>query len=125
MSYKFILPIYGVTKGSAISVNWYRNAHYRTSNTAKKKFKAMILGQLDKFDPIKGTVEIRYQYHAKRKGTDLDNFVGTAKKFFQDALVEYGLLPEDHTEVIVKSSEEYMGIDKDNPRVEAFIILLD
>ena len=53
------------------------------------------------------------------------SFVGTVKKFFQDAIVECGLLPDDNVNYIVANSEVYGGIDKDNPRVEAFITVLD
>ena len=125
MSYKFDLPIYGVNKKSAISLNWYRNAHYRTCNSAKKEFKRQIREQIYLHDQIKGSVKIRYYYYAKRKGTDLDNFVGVVKKFFQDALVECGLIPDDNVSVICSSSEIYCGVDKDNPRVEAVIIPYD
>lgn len=120
--YKFTLPIYGVAK-DGLSVNWYRNAHYRISNNAKKKFKKLISEQIDKFEPIEGKVKIRYTYYAKHNNSpDLDNFVGTVKKFFQDAIVENGLLPDDNVNYIVANSERYGGVDKENPRVEAEII---
>ena len=98
--YRFTLPLYGVTPKSAITVNWYRNAHHQVSNKAKKKFKLLI------------------QEH-------LDNFIGTVKKFFQDALVESGLLVDDNVSFITSNSEYYGGIDKDHPRVEAVITKLD
>ena len=124
--YRFTLPIYGVVKGSAINVNWYRNAHYQVSNKAKKKFKAMIMDQLDCLDPIKGRIQIRYTYYAKiNNDPDLDNFVGTVKKFFQDALVESGLIEDDNVNIIVGNSERYGGIDRGDPRVEAVITCLD
>lgn len=129
MSYKFILPIYGVAKPTKtaknppINVGWYRNVHYRGSNDAKIKFKKMIQGQLDQFDKIETPIKIKYTYYAKGNNSpDLDNFVGTVKKFFQDALVESGLIEEDNVKFIVASSESYGGIDKENPRVEAEVI---
>ena len=124
--YKFILPIYGVTPKSAITVNWYRNAHHHVSNKAKKNFKSLIKDQLDSFDTIDGQIKIKYTYYAKRNNkSDLDNFVGTVKKFFQDALVEHGLIEDDNINFIVSNSEYYGGIDKDRPRVEAVITSLD
>ena len=124
MSYKFTLPIYGVTRG-AIAVNWYRNAHYQTSNNAKIKFKKLIQDQLDQFDKIETPIKIKYTYYAQRNNSpDLDNFVGTVKKFFQDALVESGLIEDDNVNFIVANSESYGGIDKENPRVEAEVIEL-
>ena len=80
MSYKFILPIYGVIKKTknnancAITFNWSRAAHFRTYGSAKKKFKVMIEDQLNQFDKIEGQLKIKYTYYAARKGTDLDNF---------------------------------------------------
>ena len=41
--YKFILPIYGVikptkrVKNPSLNLNWYRNAHHRTSNDANEE----------------------------------------------------------------------------------------
>jgi len=123
MSYKFTLPLYGVTKKGAIAVNWYRNAHYQTSNAAKINFKKLIQDQLNKFDKIETPIKIKYTYYAKaNNGPDLDNFVGTVKKFFQDALVESGLIEDDNVNFIISNSESYGGIDRNNPRVEAEII---
>lgn len=124
--YKFILPIYNVTPKSAITVNWYRNAHHHVSNKAKKNFKSLIKDQLDSFDKIDGQIKIKYTYYAKRNNKpDLDNFIGTVKKFFQDALAEHGLIEDDNINFIVSNSEYYGGIDKDRPRVEAVITKLD
>lgn len=131
MSYRFVLPIYGVFKtkkgkgNTSISVNWYCNAHYRIKSNAKKKFKEMIKDQIYIHAPIKGKIKINYTYYAKRNGSDLDNFVGTVKKFFQDAIVELGLIPDDNVNIIVSNSERYGGVDKDNPRVEAVITPYD
>ena len=124
--YRFTLPLYGVTPKSAITVNWYRNAHHHVSNKAKKKFKLLIQEQLNKFDKIDGQIKIKYTYYAQRNNhPDLDNFIGTVKKFFQDALVEHGLIDDDNISFIVSNSEYYGGIDKDRPRVEAVITVLD
>jgi Holliday junction resolvase RusA-like endonuclease len=122
---KLTLPIYGVVSvkqpNKSLTLNWYRNAHYQSSDTAKKRFKKMILPQLLALDAIETPIKIRYKYYAKRKGTDLDNFCSVSRKFLQDSLVETGLIDDDNCEFIIKSSEEYAGIDRQNPRIEAFI----
>jgi hypothetical protein len=122
---KLTLPIYGVVSvkqpNKSLTLNWYRNAHYQSSDTAKKRFKKMILPQLLALDPIGTPIKIRYKYYAKRKGTDLDNFCSVSRKFLQDSLVETGLIDDDNCEFIIKSSEEYAGIDRQNPRIEVFI----
>ena len=125
MSYEFILPLYGVTKKGAIALNWHRNAYYQSSNAAKKKFKKLIQEQLDQFDIIQTPIKIKYTYYAQRNNIpDLDNFVAVAvaREFFQDALVESGLIEDDNVNFIIASSERYGGIDKNNPRVEAEVI---
>jgi len=127
--YKFTLPIYGIVSvkkpGVSMSTNWYRNAHYQSSNIAKKRFKKLMQEQLIKFDPFVGKLRVDYTYYAKRSGSDLDNFIGCAKKFFQDALTESGLIDDDNCSVIIKNTETYGGIDKENPRVEAVIVELE
>lgn len=129
--YHFVLPLYGIakptktSKNPALSVNWYRNAYYRDSNNAKKEFKQMLINQLKHFDPIEGQIKINYVYWSKSSRlSDIDNFVGTVKKFFQDALVESGLLPDDNFKIIIGSSESYGGVDKESPRVDAYITVI-
>ena len=125
--WEFELPLYGVVKQSknnrncAITFNWARAAHYRTYVNAKKKFKEMIREQIERHDPIDCKIRIHYTYYAKKNGTDLDNFVSVVKKFFQDAISEIGFIPDDKVSYIVKSSEEYGGLDRDNPRITAKI----
>ena len=81
---------------------------------------------MDSFDPIEGKIKIKYTYFAKANNNpDLDNFIGTVKKFFQDALVESGLIEEDNVNIIIANSESYGGIDRLNPRVEAEIIQME
>lgn len=123
----FTLPIYGVIKKTknnknlAITFNWGRCAHFRTYSKAKKDFKSMISNQLNSIDKIEGKLIISYTYFAKRNGTDMDNFVSVSKKFFQDALVESGLIGDDNTNYIIESREKFGGIDKESPRIEARI----
>jgi len=130
MSHKFILPIYGIVKPTknnkncAITLNWSRSAHYRDYGKAKKAFKLLMNNQFRKSDKFKGQIKINYVYYANKKGTDLDNFVGMARKFFQDALSEFGLIEDDNTNIIIASSEIYGGIDRENPRVEAEITIV-
>jgi len=128
--YQFTLPIYGIVKPTkhnkncALTFNWAQAANSWTYNSAKKKFKKAMFEQVSAFDEIEGKISIHYEYYAKRNGTDLDNFVSVARKFFQDALSEYGLIDDDNCRVIVRNSESYAGIDRHNPRVEAFVSLL-
>ena len=125
MSYNFTLPVYGVYKSGAASLNVYRNAHYHKNNQAKKKFKSIIHDQLIKFDPINGKIRMKYTYFAKRKDSDLSNICAVVIKFMEDSMVEYGLIPDDNISIIVGIKQEFGGMDKENPRVECEITILD
>tara|TARA_R110002167_G_scaffold271300_4_gene477881 strand:- start:15352 stop:15759 length:408 start_codon:yes stop_codon:yes gene_type:complete len=124
MELKFILPCYikQGKKNVSINLNWYRNTHYQTSNNIKRKFKEHIAPQFDKLEPIKTQVSIHFTYYAARNNSpDLDNFTSVSKKFFQDAMVELGLIADDNVHYIVATSESYGGLDRENPRVEALV----
>ena len=95
----------------------------KQATAAKINFKKLIQDQLNQFDKIETPIKIKYTYYAKANNSpDLDNFVGTVKKFFQDALVESGLIQDDNVNFIIANSESYGGIDRNNPRVEAEVI---
>ena len=127
--YEFELPIYLIFKYKtkkpkkvAVNINWYRNAHHIELNNAKKMYSELMKEQISSFEPLQEGVKIRvhYQYYSARNNNpDLDNFVSAAKKFFQDAMVNHGFIPDDNVNVIYKNSEEYRGVDKENPRVVA------
>ncbi len=122
--YEFTLPSYIKLgkKNIPINLNWYRNAHHQQSNLIKRKFKAEVKKQVEAFDPIEGPISINFIYYAARNNSpDLDNFTSVAKKFFQDAIVELGFLPDDNVNYIISTTEIYGGIDRDNPRVMAYI----
>jgi len=129
--YHFTLPIYGVikqtksNKNCAITFNWGRCAHFRTYSKAKKDFHEMVKGQIEVLEPANGKIAVKYVYYAKRKGTDTDNFTTMVKKFFQDSLTKCGFIEDDTTDFIISSREYFGGIDKENPRVEAFISVVD
>ena len=113
------VPVSGI-KSVYLNLNQYRNWHYHTSNKAKIAFKELVTRQLD--EVYEGKVEIDYLYYApdKRK-RDLMNVIAVADKFFQDTLVENGKIKTDDTETVIYISCQYMGIDKDNPRIEAIV----
>ena len=126
--YHFTLPCYIKDRGKnvGISLNWYRNAHYQISNRVKVEFKRLIKPQFEGLGLIDEKVKIKFVYYAARNNSpDLDNFTSIVKKFFQDACVELELLAEDNVNYIPSTSEYYGGIDKENPRVEAFITKLN
>ena len=109
-------------KRVSININWYRNANYMESNSVKKAYKEIISDQFGGLRRPDGKISCRYKYYAARNNSpDLDNFIGCHKKFFQDAMVDLGFIDDDNINFIVRNSEEYCGIDRENPRVEVEI----
>ena len=91
------------TKGKVkwLTLNNYRNWHYKTSNGLKIKFKKEITPLL-KFK-IKGKVKIEYFYYAPNKRKrDLMNVISVIDKFFQDAMVERGCIEADDLSIVVE-----------------------
>lgn len=108
----------------SLSLNWYRNAQFFENNAVKAKYKELVgwalvsAGTAARMDP---PVAFSYRYFFKRK-SDVGNFHAVVEKFFLDALVEMGLLPEDNCEVVTGGEYEFAGYDKTNPRVEIEVI---
>lgn len=63
---------------------------------------------------IEVNVEI---WNKDRRKHDLDNQLST----ILDALVKARILPDDSQETVYRITAEYMGIDKNNPRVDVTI----
>ncbi len=113
---------YTSVKKFYLNLNAYRNANYHVLNTVKKNYKAIMSEQILKLDKM-DKIEIRYVLYPKTKRlVDIDNVISIHKKFFQDALVELGKLPDDNYLHIIGSSESFGDVDKSNPRVEIIII---
>lgn len=120
---KIDLPLYvfvSKIRKKWLTLNSYRNWHYSVSNNCKKKFKEDIRSSLD-FKLI-GQVRIDYEYYApdKRK-RDLMNVISVIDKFFQDALVESGCIEADDVSIVIEVNSKFMGIDRENPRLEVTI----
>lgn len=69
--------------------------------------------------PVFNKVSITYTvfFGSKRK-TDISNVCSIVDKYFCDALVELGKLPDDNYDYIKEITYKFGGIDKNNPRVE-------
>lgn len=104
-----------------LNLNIYRNTHYQILNKAKANYKELIQKQLEGLS-IEPPVSITYIYYPPdNRRSDLGNVLPVHAKFFEDALVEYGCLPDDNYRIINKVTFEFGSVDKDNPRVEIFI----
>lgn len=123
---KLTLPIYiwlprktKADKKISVGLNWYRNAQFFENNAVKAKFKELVgkeLLTLGKVQPFKRVGAV-YTFYFARK-CDTGNFFAVVEKFFLDALVEMGLLPDDNCEHVLTGKYQFGGYDKQNPRVE-------
>ena len=109
----------------ALNLNTYRNAHYHTLNNAKIAFKEQMAKQIRQLPSITHRVLIRYfLYPRTQRLCDVANICSIVDKFFCDALVEMGHLPEDNYTCLPGVSYEFAEVDPINPRVEIVITLL-
>lgn len=120
------LPLFITNRSSKrkwLTLNNYRNWHYQVSNDIKRRFKSEIFDKLD--FKISGKVKIEYFYFAPDKRTrDLMNVISVIDKFFQDAMVERGCIESDDLSTVVEVNSCYMGIDKQDPRLDVMITKL-
>jgi len=109
-------------KDFLINLNVFRNTHYRTLSTVKKNYTAHMMPQLKKFEGILEGELVLTVFPKTRRKYDLDNICSVTTKFFQDAMVEAGIIPDDNMEYITKVTFLHGSVDKDNPRVEIEVI---
>ena len=113
-------------KRFSVDINFIRGANRFDYNKAKIQYKHMIADQFDGLPKNVGRITVHYEYYAAiNNSPDLDNFVGGAKKFFQDAMVYHGLIEDDNVNFIGFNSERYCGKDGENPRIVAKVNVLD
>lgn len=104
-------------KNYALNLNIYRNAHYQTLNKMKIEFSKVIEPELMKLPSFK-SIDLTYTLYPKTKRLcDIANVCSIVDKFFCDALVNIGKLPDDNYEYLKNITYTFGSIDKDNPRV--------
>ena len=105
-----------------VNLNNYPNWSYFLYNDVKKAYCEQMKDQLSDLVP-QHPVQLHFTLH---RGTarvgDRANVLCVHEKFFCDALVHYGCLPDD-TDVYIHGSVYATGeIDRVNPRVDILII---
>jgi hypothetical protein len=100
-------------KPFSMNLNIYRNTHSFMLNTAKKNFKELIRAENHKIK-FEGKVYMIYKLYTKdSRKSDLLNWVSIVSKFYEDSLVELGILTEDNYSVIPIILTIYGGKDKE------------
>lgn len=117
LSSPWALPL-SKKKKMAMSLNTYRNTHYRTLAKAKRLYAEQMREQIQSLPGFMEIDLILTMFPPTRRMYDLDNYGSVTCKFFQDALVKYNRIPDDNYE-FVKNVEFHHGeLDKHYPRVE-------
>lgn len=101
---EFIIParLQVGNKVFALNLNTYRNAHFQTLNNAKKNFKILLYNTYPEILLIRAqSVIVQYKItpHNNRL-FDTQNIISVVDKFFLDALVEAGTIPDDNYKVV-------------------------
>jgi hypothetical protein len=83
----------------------------------KVEFSKVIEPELMKLPSFK-SIDLTYTLYPKTKRLcDIANVCSVVDKFFCDALVNIGKLPDDNYEYLKNITYTFGSIDKDNPRV--------
>ena len=78
--------------------------------------------QIEKLPRLQPPIQITYTvFKGDRRSCDIGNICSIHQKFFEDALVELGKLPDDNHNVIAKTIYQWGGIDKLSPAVDIMI----
>ena len=108
-----------------LNLNQYRNTYFRTLNTVKINYKKEMAEQILRSPKYNRVACIYTVYPKNKRSFDLGNVCCIHQKFFEDALVELGKLPDDNYNNIPLVIYMFGGIDASNPRVEVEVIDLD
>ena len=88
---------------------------------AKIMYKEALSAQIENLKPFTA-VEVTYVLYAgSRRLLDKSNVLCLHEKFFMDALVELGKLPDDNFLYDYNTHYKMGGIDKENPGGEIYI----
>lgn len=108
-------------KKYGLNLNIYRNASCYLNNEAKKVFKSVMRTQILALPRFK-TLSAHYVLctPTKRLG-DTSNVTCIVNKYLQDAIVELGRLPDDNSNYWLGTSDEFGGVDRENPRCDVYL----
>ena len=113
-----------------LNLNNYRNTHHRILHQAKEKYEQLVTDRIpdDAKDILFGKkVRVSFAYYPPTaRKIDISNPIAIIEKFAIDALVKAGVLEDDNYMILVGSDGwEYGGVDKENPRCEMTIYVVE
>ena len=122
---KFNLPLeiqISKNKKFILNLNNYRNTHYQSLNKSKVNYSEEVKSILGDIQETFNQVRLIYTYFPKdKRKRDISNICSIVDKYFCDALVDLGLIPDDNFDHVKEVTYRFGEIDKNNPRVEVVI----
>jgi len=104
-----------------LNLNRYRNTHFLVLAKAKRDYADTI--DIPKFKADK--IRVTYWFYPKdARLTDTRNVTTIIDKFLMDAIVTRGYLPDDNYNHVCYGGDDFVEIDRVNPRVEVEIEIL-
>jgi hypothetical protein len=108
-----------------LNLNAYRNANFHILNDAKIAWKDIVREAIPCI-PVLNRPEAPFIftytiYAANNRKFDLANVCSIIDKFTCDALIEFGVIPDDSYKIIPKIDYRFGGVDKNSPRCELLI----
>jgi len=127
MIYKFYAPLAIKLakkvdgKSYRLNLNQYRNWQHNVSNSLKVKYKELVSAQFEGV-VIQPPVTIKFVlYNDSNRRIDRANVCCIHEKFFCDALVEAGCLPDDNDKFILETVYRSGKVSPKAGRVEIII----
>lgn len=78
--------------------------------------------QIEKIAKLQPPIRITYTvFKGDKRDCDIGNICSVHEKFFEDALVELGKLPDDNHNMVKEVNYRWGGIDRLNPMVEVLV----
>ena len=125
---KFNLPLrvrISKTKDFILNLNVFRNTHYRVLSMAKRRYSDIVIATAPYIDYKIERCELKVTLYPKtRRRADLSNACSIVDKFAMDSLQDKGYFNDDDYHTIPKVTYEFGEVDKENPRFEIEIKVL-
>ena len=124
------MPLYVITGVKKkvkrrINLNEYRNWCFQVNNIVKKQYRDIAASYIRN---LKFIDKIRLEFvlwKRNKRLIDRSNPLSIHEKFFCDALVDLGCIPDDNDNFIESTVYRTGGVDKENPRVDIHIVELN
>lgn len=104
-------------KRVSLNLNYFRNAKHFELNALKIAYTETMREQIQSIIKVKWPIKLRCRYYLQRK-SDIGNWHSIVEKFFCDALVQFGRIPDDNVQYIIGGNYHFAGYDPKNPRCE-------